>query len=80
MEDWGNSELARQRRESILEVGGAYLFEAPQSGVGKMLRFSDPTDATNAKDDDDARCDSGAHYSNDAHYQLKKADDDHCDN
>ena len=33
-------------RESALEVGGAYLFEKPQSGVRKMPRFPDPTNHT----------------------------------
>jgi hypothetical protein len=30
---------------SILEVGGAYLFEKPRSKVRKILRFSDITDS-----------------------------------
>ena len=67
-EDWGDSELAHQRRESILEVGGAYLFEAPQSGVRRMLRFLNPTN------NDDVCCDSGAYCSNDAYRNPKNTD------
>jgi hypothetical protein len=62
-------------RKSVLEVGGAYLFEKPRSGVRKMPRFPDSTDATT----DDVSCDSGAYYSDDAHRKPKKADDDHSD-
>ena len=57
----GDSELFCQYRGSVLEVGGARLFEAPRSGVTTIPRFSDTTD-DDAKCDDGARCDSGAYY------------------
>jgi hypothetical protein len=51
---------------SILEVGSAYLFEKPRSGIGKMPRFSGSLDCTSNDDDDcnnNAYCDSGTCYS-----------------
>jgi hypothetical protein len=64
-------------RELVLEVDGAYLFEAPQSGVKKIPRFPDATDATSNDNhcDNDARCDSGAHYTDDAHQNPKNNED-----
>jgi hypothetical protein len=50
---------------SILEVGGAYLFEKPRSRVEKMLRFSGSLDCTSNDDDDcddNAYCNSGTCY------------------
>jgi hypothetical protein len=50
---------------SILEVGDAYLFEKPQSRVGKMTRFSGSLDYTSSDDyycDNNAYCDSGTCY------------------
>ena len=44
--------------ESIPEVGGAYLFETPRSGVRKMPKFPDSIDRTS---DDDDHYDSGAY-------------------
>jgi hypothetical protein len=65
-------------RESILEVGGAYLFEKPQSGVRKIPRLPNATDPTNPTNptnddddhcDDDVRCDSGARYTSDTRHK-----------
>ena len=44
---------------SILEVGSAYLFRKPQSGVEKMLRFSSSLDYTTS---DNHHCDNNAYY------------------
>jgi hypothetical protein len=49
-------------------VGSAYLFEKPRSGVRKIPRFSDIAD-DNDYCDDDARCDSGASYADETRYQ-----------
>ena len=78
MEDWSDDELAFRRRESIPEVGSAYLFETPQSGVRRMPRLLDPMDHTIDDDDNgdgDVHYDSGVHYTNDAFQKLKKDDD-----
>src|SRR5271163_2799051 len=48
-------------KKTVLEVGGARLFEAPQSGVWKKPRFPDTTDG-DANCDDNAYCDSGVYY------------------
>ena len=44
---------------SILEVGSAYLFGKPQSGVRKMLRFLGSLDCTTS---DDYYCNDNAYY------------------
>jgi hypothetical protein len=66
-------------RKSVLEVGGAYLFETPRSGVRKIPRLPDATNDNAQYNDgtyytDDAHCkpkedDNGAHYTGDARYE-----------
>jgi hypothetical protein len=54
-------------RESVLEVGGAYLFETLQSGVRKIPRLPDATN-------DDVYYDSGAYHTDNAHCKLREDD------
>ena len=54
-----------ESKGSILEVGGAYLFGKPQSGVGKMLRFSGSLDYTTSDNyycNNNAYCNNGTCY------------------
>ena len=56
-------------RETIPEVGGAYLFETPRSGVRKMPKFLDYRTS-----DDDNHCDDDDHYDSGA-YKPKNSED-----
>jgi hypothetical protein len=77
----GDSELFCQYKESIVEVGGAYLSEKPRSGVGKMPKFLDPSD-DDYNCDDSAYCDSGTCYSgyiSNVQHQLRTGGNGQCD-
>jgi hypothetical protein len=52
---------------SILEVGGAYLFEKPQSRIRRILRFPDVTKDDDGNCDNDALCDSGTYNTDNAY-------------
>jgi hypothetical protein len=74
---WAAGDYSRNEfwgRKTVLEVGGARLFETPQSGVWKRPRFLDPTDG-DANCDDNAYCDSGVYYTSGKRPKPSNTDD-----